>query len=582
MTPEQHQLYREIAQRLDDAPFGEKSKMVDEVCGYLGLTRTALYRALNAVGFKSNRKTRADRGETSLDINDAKLICQLMDSSRRDNNKRLMSCENAIEILFANQQIQRRYTASSVLRIARMHGFHPEQLARPTPHQNLKSLHPNHVWQVDASICVLFYLPEGGIKTMDRDEFYKNKPQNLIKIRNELCIRYVITDHYSGTIFFKYYVGSGETQEILFDLLVSAFCKKDLHIMHGVPLVLIMDKGAANTAHMVKDFLNKMHVHHYAHSTGNSRAKGSVENAQNIVERGFESLLYYKKIFISTVHELNTYADKWQYNFNARKIHSRTGKTRFDLWHTITTDQLRIAPARAVLETLLTSKPQERTVQGDLSITFKLKNHDHPLTYSVKHIPNINVKDKVLVTVNPYRSPNVDVITVDLQGKETYHECAPREKDDAGFYVDAAVIGQEMKRPANTRADHYQQESLQAQYPNAKNQDDAKKLRKQRVAKFGGNIDPFRHIDDANNNDSNVSYMPKAGTDLEIAVPKQVFEPISVAEACKRIKAVLGDQYPNDTYARLTKKYTEGIDPMQLDSIIDLIRQQPTLKVIGE
>lgn len=577
MSPDHITLYQDIAKRLINAPYGTKSKIIDDTCSYLGLTRNALYERLKAVGFDSKRKIRADKGETSIDLDDAKRICQMMDSSKRDNDKRLLSCEQAIEVLFANAQIKAQYNASSILRIAKMHGFHPEQLSRPTPHQNLKSLHPNHVWQVDASICILFYLPKGGIKTMDADEFYKNKPQNLLKVRNELCIRYVITDHYSGTIYVKYYVGSGETQEILFDLLASAMIQKEKHLMHGAPFWLVLDKGAANTAHMVKSWLSKMHIEFYAHSTGNSRAKGSVENAQNIVERQFESLTQYKALAIQNVDELNQYAMKWQYHFNAKKKHSRTNAPRFEMWLKITAEQLRLVPSRAVLESLLTTKPQERTVQGDLTISYKFKEYDQTFYYSVKHIETISVKDKVLVTVNPYRAPNVDVITIDLHGKETYHECTPREKDEAGFYMDAAIIGEEMKRPADTYADIMQKESLKAQYPDAENQADAKKLRKNRVAKFGGTIDPFKHIEDA----QHVDYIPKKGTELNIQAPTQVFEFITVAEACKRIKPVLGTLYTADTYQYLSRKYPQGIDPLELEKIItDIQHPKPQLKIM--
>ena len=50
----------------------------------------------------------------------------------------------------------------------------------------LQSLHPNHVWLIDASLCVLYYLQaEGkrsGLQVMDADKFYKNKPKALERI----------------------------------------------------------------------------------------------------------------------------------------------------------------------------------------------------------------------------------------------------------------------------------------------------------------------------------------------------------------------------------------------------------------
>ncbi|MFO6321430.1 integrase, partial [Pseudomonas aeruginosa] len=61
---------------------------------------------------------------------------------------------------------------SAIGRALRAYGLHPEQLLRPAPAVELVSLHPNHVWQIDASISTQFYLANDGARAMNKAEFY--------------------------------------------------------------------------------------------------------------------------------------------------------------------------------------------------------------------------------------------------------------------------------------------------------------------------------------------------------------------------------------------------------------------------
>lgn len=51
----------------------------------------------------------------------------------------------------------RPYSASSVERTLRNANLHSGQLLRPTPIAQLQNWHPNHVCQIDPSLCVLYY-----------------------------------------------------------------------------------------------------------------------------------------------------------------------------------------------------------------------------------------------------------------------------------------------------------------------------------------------------------------------------------------------------------------------------------------
>ncbi len=175
------------------------------------------------------------------------------------------------------------------------------------------------------------------------------------------------------------------------------------------------------------------------HATGNSRAKGQVENGNNIVETQFEGRLRFMKI--ESLEQLNATAAKWRVMWNESKIHSRTRRTRNAVWQTISTQQLRIAPALELCKELLTTTPVERTVTGNLTIPYAIKgygSHD----YDVRHVDGVYPKAKLQVVVNPYRAPCIDVLMVNQHGEEIAYTCEPMQTDWVGFRDDATVIGE--------------------------------------------------------------------------------------------------------------------------------------------
>jgi len=144
------------------------------------------------------------------------------------------------------------------------------------------------VWQVDASMCVIFYLPKQGLQIMPEGVFYKNKPLNIERVAQERVWRYVVTDHYSGTLYVRYVQTAGETSENLAETFLQAIQKREQNDpMHGVPNNLMMDLGSANTSHLFLNLLKNLGVTPLVHKPGNSRAKGQVEQAQQLVETQF-------------------------------------------------------------------------------------------------------------------------------------------------------------------------------------------------------------------------------------------------------------------------------------------------------
>src|SRR5690625_6836752 len=96
--------------------------------------------------------------------------------SCRANGKRLASIENALEVLRSNNMVRAErvdistgevlpLSVSAVSRGLTRHGLHPDQLNQPSPKVQMSSRHPNHVWQIDPSLCVLYYLPKKDRKS---------------------------------------------------------------------------------------------------------------------------------------------------------------------------------------------------------------------------------------------------------------------------------------------------------------------------------------------------------------------------------------------------------------------------------
>ncbi|KJZ06897.1 integrase, partial [Marinomonas sp. S3726] len=340
------------------AQHGERQTIYNNACEKLNISIHTFHRYKAELMGKAKRKQRGDTGSTGLERDEAILISGVMMESLRNNGKRLYSLIDAVEALRADNQIKAArinketgelvpLSESAIHRALRHYKLHPDQLLRPSAHAEVQSLHPNHVWQIDASLCVLYYLKptaaSNGLHVMAREEFYKNKPKNLQKVMADRVWSYEITDHTSGWIYVEYVMGA-ESGENLCSVFINAMQERSNgDVMHGVPKILYMDPGSANTSSMTKNLCRQLNIEDIAHKAGNARATGQVENARNIIERSFEAGLKFQPV--ANLEELNALAAKWRIYYNAKRKHRRHGMTRTDGWLRIKEDQLIKAPS---------------------------------------------------------------------------------------------------------------------------------------------------------------------------------------------------------------------------------------------
>jgi hypothetical protein len=562
-TIDEQRYLDELASQLNQVSQGKKGELISRAAAFLQCSNDRIYRGLKEVGWTSGRRRRNNKGQSCVSHDEAQAVSNIIVESARANGKRLLSTETAIEIAVENGVIDSNASSSTYLRVMKENGCHPDQLTKPTPHSEIRSLHPNHVWQFDVSVCVLYYLDKGGMSVMDEKKFYKNKPENVARISNKRVLRYLVTDHNTGSFYVQYYQGSGENQEILFDFLMESFTKREhpQDPFHGVPFLMVWDAGSANQSYLIKNLLDRLTVKHWAHTPGQPRSKGQVEKTHDLIERDFEGRLFMMNI--QNIDELNQKAHIWMRKKNGKDIHTRTKTTRYGLWQTIKQEQLRICPPREICEQLLRTKPEPRQVKGNLVVSYAVKGYEAQ-TYSVEHVPGIRVGETVDVCVNPYQAPNIFVITEDSEGNEILHECTPIERDAAGFPVDAPVFGESYQSKPDTNTDTQRKQMAKEAYE-VETLEEVDKARAKHSPAFGGKVDPISYLEDQTVAD----YMKRRGTELEL--PQSIsteLKPLSHIEALKWLRLKLERAVTKTESQRIREQYPDGIPEEHLEVLL--------------
>jgi hypothetical protein len=526
-----NQYITDLKSMLESAAHGERSGLIDSAASWLGVSRQTVYRELQQIGWTSGRKIRNDKRDSDYSKSEVFAVSNILRQSRRQSEKQLLSTESAINIALANGLLSKRISTGHALRLMRHHSVHPDQLARATPHQRLASKHPNHVWQIDSSVCVLYRLRNNGLGVMDADEFRAKKPTAFAKIENERVLRYVATDHYSGAFKVKYFLTPGESLRVFFEFMLWAFSVQPHSIMHGVPEILQMDQASGQMSSQLDHFWKGLGIRVLPHDVGSARVTGQVENAQNLIETGFEGLLAFKRIV--DLSQLEEHANQWQMHFNSVKRHSRHGHTRFGAWQMIRAEQLRICPDPGICRTLVHTKPEPRLVRGDLFVSYAPKNFGS-LQYRLAHLPFVRNGEQVQVVLNPYLAPAIYVLETLEDGSIKHHVVHPEKFNEGGFSALDTVIGDGYGRQRTGVIDQARQTMDEAAWGESEKREIAKKRRKGAVA-FDGQIDPFAHI----NNDQLPAHIARKGSTLEIKATLEV-QPLELITALEAVRAKLG------------------------------------------
>lgn len=547
----------------------ERSAIIAEMCRLFGFGKDSAYRVLKEGGWESNRKKRSDKGTSSISEKDLSTLAALLQNSVRKNGKKTMSIENARSVMLMNG-FDIPISTRQLSGLLKDRTLATEVTSKPSPHQRMRSEYPNQIHFADPSVALMYFAPNGKQKFLRDDEVYKNKPF-LEGKENLKCWRYVLTDHYSGTICVRYYAAAGENSANMYDFLLYAWGKKKdpLYNFHGLPELLIWDCGSANVSKPVTNALKALRVETKPHLPGNPRAKGQVEKANDIVERQFESLLHLETV--NSMEELNDAAERWCAAFNANTLEHRDTRimragrkvgSRTMIWNWIQQDQLRELPDEEVCRQIFTTGVQVRTVGGDLAISFVHPKNKQATRYSLSALPDIMVG--MTVNVQPILVSEEALALVSYQdstGEVVSFEVKPIEYDRVGFDIAAPVFGKEYKSQPDTLVE--------------------KNTKELAALALGGEKSdvPFAKVTDGQgfkthsliHTEANPFFKTQTGKQVEVAAGTVEVHDILISpvEMAKRFKARAGF-IPDGFIAGLKKEFPDGV-PAQL--VDDLVRE---------
>lgn len=572
-------------------PHGAKGAGVAALMVATGKSRATVYRKLHEVTVRQKRKARSDKGRIALTLEEARTISAWIMDSFRKNNKRLRSIKQALrELRHAGMVSAERTDAvtgeitplsdGAVSKALKVYGLHPDQLLRPSPSVAVQSLHPNHVWEIDASICVLYYLRNDeksrGLRAMPADEFYKNKPRNLDRIAADRVWRYLVVDHYSGSLFCHYVMGA-ESGANLVEAFIRAVTPRTLagqtDPFCGVPLLVYMDPGSANTGALFKNLARRLQVKFEAHAPGNARATGAVEKHHDIWEHYFESALRGEEI--NSLDDLNEAAAIVSRFFNFKETHSRHGRSRTDMWLTIKQDQKRIAPSMEVLRLLATHKPEERKVEPWPGPVVRFQGK----VYDVSAIANVMIGEKLAITYSPYLEGHACVVTLDADGNEELIPVPEVVFNEAGFPVDAPVFGESFRSPADTIL-QTNRKLVERVAMGAETDDQAASARRAKLPAFAGRVSPLAEAKET----ILPTPMTKRGTDISVqattAATQREARKLTHFEAGQWLTAQ-GVKMDATVYARLREWHAAGVPEDQLPTLKDRLTVRAGLRVVA-
>lgn len=578
------EIIHHAARALAEASQGQCGTIVSQAAKTLGLsvnrTYTLVRQAGRALGLCKPRQRRSDAGQTALTDGDLLLISGVMLKGRRAG-KWMLSAEAAIDMLYADGKLSARLSPSRVLQVMRDRGMHPEQLAAPSPAVSMRVESPNDVMSIDASVCVLYRTPKGELLLLEENGVhYKNKLHNYTRVMTDLLTRFQAAEYGSGSVATRFYIG-GETTENALDFLMWVMTQRTDSEgrpmpFYGVPFKLYTDQGSAFKSAAFKNFCSVMDIRQLQHRPGNARATGLVENSNNLEERGLESRLRFMDPESITMERLQAMAELWMHWFNGTRIHSRHGMTRYAAWSLITPEQLRIAPSMEIMRALPATMAKTRRVSDNMLVSFAFKGMGSN-DYDVRYVPGVSPRQEVYVSVNPFAFPSVRVGVTDREtGEIVWHQVEPVTRNQLGYDIKSPVLGESFRSMPVTPSDMHRKAIAAQAYATADGPatvEQAEQAMKRKQAPYLGQFDPLADLKAA----QVPACLPRKGTEHIASAPTVEAVRLSVAEACKRIKLALKDDYDSATYAWLTKQHGDaGVPEDVVQGLIAAWRQKAT------
>lgn len=573
---------------------GERGRLVHEFAHLRGCNPSTVYRWLqDQAGYTTGRKRRSDVGATRLPAQSLDFIASSIQQSTRANGISTKPICVAMNIAHQNGMTI-NVGPGRVAALLRANRLDVKTQANARNHGRLRSLHPNHVHQIDPSLCLVYYM-DGQQRIMDEATFNKNKPASMDKVRLKVW-RYVRYDHASSSLDVRYYEAAGENQTSLFEFLLYTWGKSTTRLNHGVPKMLLWDKGSANTSTGIKRLLDALGVHHETHATHHAWAKGGVESGNRIVERHFESRLRDEPV--NTIEQLNDSAEAWvrDYNANAMEhIDSRVKRddgqsyVRDDLWSLIAhhPGALVEMPERAVCAWFMRGKEDTRVIR-DGRITFVHPQSGKSELYSLQPWAK-DFANGEKVRVSPLLlGDSLLRVEIDRHGKDHLHvDVEPERQFDAyGRPLSAALLGHEYKAAPHTAAQEATKKIAATAYGEGTSLEEAERLKAK-------NVRPFQHLNDGagivahthlGKGELPTRLLPAAQAantaDLATLRSQRAVRTFTQFEASAELVR-LGVTMSRETSAQVRAWYPDGVPEDQLPDLQARLTVRSTLRVVA-
>lgn len=562
----------EFVIRMQEAKTSKERKgIIEEYSRITGRSISFCYKKLKKLGYCSGRQSRSDKGTSSVDENTVKVVASLVKAGIRENGKKTLPVNVALDILKRNG-IDVGVKESRLRELLREYKMNADNLKKDSHHGRMRSEYPNQVHEIDPSVALIYFAPNSSkSKIIEDSEYYKNKDffndgkdKKGKQIKKKKCLRYVLTDHYSGSICVRYYSAYGETAEYLYDFLLYAWGKKERegYAFHGVPEMILWDKGSANISKSVSNALKSLGVRSITHSAGNPRAKGQVEVTNNLIETHLECLFRIEGV--SGIEEMNEAAERFCIEYNTKMQIRRMGtviSSRHALWQKIPIEKLRELPDLELCRQIFTAGVLERKVRADLTISLYHPKAKRTLVYS---LINLAIEKGERVNCQPMLFGYDYKAIIWFDGKDEFgkkielsYEVKPIEIDEAGFDKNAAVIGREYKQTKLTEKEKEIKEI----------EESAEGIRK----KADSNI-PDLKTHSLIQPDSKFIYQ-KEGEQIEIGDKETKEILLSYVEAIESVKTALG-YVPEGLADSLKRDYPNGVSYSYADELIEFYRKQ--------
>ncbi len=591
-----------LADRLRALPHGGRRRAVEAYAHRYGWSAQRVYTYLGRVGYETGRKKRADAGVTRLPAETLNFIAASKQASVRANGKTTKPTSVAMNIADASG-MRVNLSRSSVNRLLRERRLdtRTQALARNTI--TLRSLFPNHLHQIDPSLCLVYYLG-GKQQVMDEREFYKNKLEKAARIKMKVW-RYVRYDHASASLDVRYYEAAGETQANLFEFLLYTWGEQIsedgelLRLSHGRPWHLLWDKGSANMAQGIRNLLDALGVKHETHAAHHPWAKGGVESGNRIVETHFESRLRDEPV--DTVEQLNAAAQRWvrDYNANAIKhvdcrVRRASGEpmVRDDLWHLIRPEQLVRMPAREVCAWFMTAREETRRVRN-LKISFAHPQCGRSRSYDLAPWAS-DIANGSTVRVRPLlicdQGEHAVRIEVERPGREPLllQALPETEFDRFGRPLEGrvAVVGETYRRAPLGLAGEAATVIAAAAYGEGTSLAAAEEKRRRNVQPFvhRAGLSAHAHL----GRDALPTRLPRVASELNTPALQQARDeadkgsrlaPLSYTQAALAMRGLIGRDLRIAEYRWIAQRFAHGVPPDQLETLAgQLLHGAPELR----